>query len=339
MKAAGHFFRELSSREEEGEISINQHTASISSAGDTVCRDAKILSVQGKKNIYLDNGFLFVLSKPLSLENEVAYQNTYQKSISWLEIFSLKKAIILSVILLVGLFFLRFLLSASVGTLVAMFPYKWEEQIGKNAYTSLSTFAFDESNLPNERIEKIRTQANTIIAANGLRRTEIYFHESDLFGANALAFPGGPVVVTDDLVKLLESDELTLAVIAHELAHIEKRHSLNQIIEVVGVATIASVLLGSTDSLIEEASLVAVNLFASANSRNFEKEADLVALNYLEKAKLEPETFANAIRKLTQYTCEMRTSDSIDDCIDDTETGWFSTHPSGAARMQYLTSD
>ena len=176
MKAAGHFFRKLSSKEEEGEIIINNHTASIWSAGDIVCRDVKILSIQGKRNVYLDNGFLFVLSEPLSLENKLAYQNNYQKSISWLEIFSLKKAIILSVILLVGLFVLRFLLSASVGTLVAVFPYKWEEQIGKNAYTSLSTFAFDESNLSNERTLKIRTQANAIIEANDLRRTEIYFH-------------------------------------------------------------------------------------------------------------------------------------------------------------------
>ena len=57
---------------------------------------------------------------------------------------------------------------------------------------------------------------------------------SEFFGANAFAFPGGPIVVTDDLVKLLDNDYLTLAVIAHELAHIDQRHSLHQIMEIIG---------------------------------------------------------------------------------------------------------
>ena len=339
LKASGVFYRKHSSKEEEGEITINKNAATICSAQDIICRDVGIVSIQGSKNIYLENGFMFTLSVAISSEDEVFFLDKYQQKIRWLEKFSVTRALVLSAVLLTGIFVLRFVITNSVTAIVAMFPYKWEEQIGKNTYTSFSTFAFDESNLPNERIGEILTQANAIIAANGLRDTEIYFHESNLVGPNALAFPGGPIVVTDDLLNLLESDDLILAVIAHELAHIEMRHSLNQIIEVVGVAALASVLLGSTDSLIEEASLVAVNLFASANSRNFEKEADLVALTYLEKANLEPDTFANAIRKLTQYTCEMGTSDSIDDCFDDTKTGWFSTHPSGAARIQYLTSD
>ena len=114
---------------------------------------------------------------------------------------------------------------------------------------------------------------------------------------------------------LLEQDDLILAVIAHELAHIEERHSLHQIMEVVGIAAIASVLFGSTDSLLEEASAVAVDLWASKKSRHFEKEADLVALDYLDAINLKRTSFALAIQKLMQNLCNTKTEKSFDNCL------------------------
>ena len=172
-----------------------------------------------------------------------------------------------------------------------------------------------------------------------MKNSNIYFHKSNLFGANALAFPGGPIVVTDDLVKLLDQDDLILAVIAHEFAHIEQRHSLQQIMEVVGIAAIASVLFGSTDSLIEEASVVAVDLWANKKSRHFEKEADLVALDYLEAVNLKRTSFALAIQKLMQNLCNTKTEKSFDNCLKNDKSGWFSTHPSGAERLKYLNRE
>ena len=99
-----------------------------------------------------------------------------------------------------------------------------------------------------------------------------------MIGANALAFPGGPIVLTDDLIKLLENDNLILGVIAHEFVHIQKQHSLKQIIEIIGIAALSSIILGSNETLIEEASFVGINLWASKKSREFEKEADLLDL-------------------------------------------------------------
>ena len=163
--------------------------------------------------------------------------------------------------------------------LVSIFPIQLEEKIGQNAYKSLKKIAFKDTELRHNKISILRNNAFDIDSVNGLRSVDILFHKSELFGANALAFPGGPIVVTDDLVKLLDNNDLTLAVIAHELAHIDQRHSLHQIIEIIGIAAVASVLFGSTDSLIEEASLVAINLWASKKSRQFEKEADLFALD------------------------------------------------------------
>ena len=147
-----------------------------------------------------------------------------------------------------------------------------KKKIGSNAYTTLAKVAFEKTELPPEKISTLLDKASEMASANGLKNSNIYFHKSNLFGANALAFPGGPIVVTDDLVKLLDQDDLILAVIAHEFAHIEQRHSLHQIMEVVGIAAIASVLFGSTDSLIEEASVVAVDLWASKKVDTLKKK-------------------------------------------------------------------
>ena len=157
-----------------------------------------------------------------------------------------------------------------------------------------------------------------------------------MIGANALAFPGGPIVVTDDLVLLLERDELILSVVAHEFAHVRERHSLQQIIEIVGVAAVASVILGSDDTLLEEFSVVGLNLWANKNSRGFEKQADLLAQQYLQKAGFEKSLFASAIRQLTEHYCSKTPARGVKDCLDKTESGWFSTHPSGAERIEYL---
>ena len=339
MKAEGHFFRELSSKEEVGEIDINKTTASITSAGMQICQNVKIQSIQCKKDIYLNNGFLFTLSEPLTLEQEHLQQNKYEKIINWLEIFSFKKAFILSLILLIGLISLRFALTSSINLLVAIFPTKIEEKIGQNAYNSLKYAALQETELRPDQISKLRSKANEIASVNGLRRVDILFHKSELFGANALAFPGGPIVVTDDLVQLLDNDTLIIAVIAHELAHIDQRHSLHQIIEIIGIAAVASVLFGSTDSLIEEASLVAINLWASKKSRQFEKEADLFALNYLETSELDKNSLARAIEQLTRHVCKAAEGLEFQNCLKKEKNSWFASHPSSAERLKYLVSD
>ena len=171
---------------------------------------------------------------------------------------------------------------------------------------------------------------------NGFEGSKVLFHNAEHIGANALAFPGGPIVVTDDLVYLLQHDDLILGVIAHEFAHVQQQHSLHQIIEIIGIAAIASVLFGSDDTLIEEASLVGINLWNSKKSRNFEKEADLLALEYMGNANLHGSAFGFAIEKLAHHYCADTFSQSKQDCIENTDSGWFSSHPSGAERLKYL---
>ena len=338
MKATGHFFRELSSKKEVGEIEIINRKVSIITDQLKVCENVEIESIQSKKDIYLSNGFLFTLLEPLTKEQENCHLNKFEKAVNWLEIFSFRRAVILSITLIIGLVFFRVMLTSATQMAVAIFPKQWEEKIGYNTYIALTKIILNETELSSDRISKLRKESAKIVSSNDLRGSEIFFHKSELIGPNALAFPGGPIVVTDGLVKLLGDDELILAVIAHELAHVEQRHSLNQIFEIVGITTIASVLLGSNETLIEEASVVALNLWASKISREFEKEADLIALEYLENAGLGKKSFGLAIEKLTRHFCIVKSNVNFNNCIEQDGGGWFASHPTGAERLRYLAS-
>ncbi|MAI58666.1 MAG: hypothetical protein CML56_06765, partial [Rhodobacteraceae bacterium] len=70
MKATGHFFRELSSKKEVGEIEIINRKVSIITDQLKVCENVEIESIQSKQDIYLSNGFLFTLLEPLTQEQE-----------------------------------------------------------------------------------------------------------------------------------------------------------------------------------------------------------------------------------------------------------------------------
>ena len=337
MRVSGHFFRASSSKKEAGRIQIAHGVASVSVDGRVVCEGVAIESVQNRRDIYLENGFLFTLTKVLSAEQERALFGRVARGISWLERFSPFKMFVLALLLIVFVFGLRQGLTFATPLAVSIFPHEWEEAIGRNTYETLNRTIFDETELPSSRVEHLRGEAAQLALENGFDSPEILFHKSDLLGANAVAFPGGPVVVTDGLVTLLESDELVLSVIAHEFAHIEQRHSLHQIVEVIGIAVIVSILFGANETLIEEASLAGAELWRSKKSRDFEREADLIAVEYLETAGLDGGDFSKAIEALTHHICSAVDVNSIDDCVEDTDSGWLSTHPTGAERLQYLS--
>ncbi len=126
----------------------------------------------------------------------------------------------------------------------------------------------------------------------------IVFRDSHLFGANAFALPGGTIVFTDELIKLVDYEEELLAIYLHELGHVKHKHLLKQglqqslltlfIVSVTGDATAATDLVSLLPTL-----LISLNY-----SREFETESDQYALDQLEHLETDPAYFANIMRKL-----------------------------------------
>ena len=131
---------------------------------------------------------------------------------------------------------------------------------------------------------------------------------------NAVALPGGRMIVFRGLIDLVETPEELLAVLAHEMSHVTLRHHLQSIGESIGVIVALDILVGDVGGLV---ALGAEALRAAAlmsKSREHEHEADLEGVRMLHKAGIDP---AHAIGML-----ESLPHGDIPDALD-----WLSSHP------------
>ena len=331
MYLAGEYFPENSAKSTPGFIALNDNSVVIYQGEDKIEHTVTIKSIQDGQYIYCNEGCLFILKDKLPAEKLKAYNSKAGNMVSWLQLVTVSKMIILATTLLAMLLLYRSILYAAIPVAVENFPVEWEQKVGEIAYSGMLQSHLKPSALPESRIEELTAQAQEIIEVSELAITpEIKFHYSAEFGANALAFPGGPVVITDDMVDLLQEDEQIMAVVAHEIAHIKQRHHLYSIIEILGISAIIAVWLGAYDSLVQEIAGVAVAL---KMSRAHEKDADIVGLKLLTDAGIDGDNMVQTFKKLTARYCP---DDLYSECAEET-TSWLSTHPSDADRIEYLS--
>ena len=62
LRLKGIFFGALSAKQLSGEIEFSERAASIFRDDNYVCKGVGITSIQNKTDIYLENGFLFLLN-------------------------------------------------------------------------------------------------------------------------------------------------------------------------------------------------------------------------------------------------------------------------------------
>ena len=110
--------------------------------------------------------------------------------------------------------------------------------------------------------------------------------------ANAFALPGGYLLITTGLMAIMNSPEECAAVVAHEIGHIEKKHTIGKLL-----ANFTAAILITDNSLASEA---AEMLTTSAYSRRQEEAADRFGLSLLEKSKINPHIMGTAFRHLKE---------------------------------------
>ncbi len=106
---------------------------------------------------------------------------------------------------------------------------------------------------------------------------------------NAFCIPGGFIYVYTGLMKFLDNEAALTGVIAHEIAHAERRHMTQRLTSYYGVSMILGLALGSNPNVLAD---IAANLFVGlgflANSRADEEEADNYSIKYLTGSKYYP---------------------------------------------------
>lgn len=100
---------------------------------------------------------------------------------------------------------------------------------------------------------------------------------------NALALPGGHILIFRGLLEFAENGDEIAGVLAHEIAHVARRHPLAVAIERANTFLLFGLLIGDVAGGTVIAGLGQV-LLGAAYSRAAEREADAIAIEILNKA-------------------------------------------------------
>lgn len=181
-----------------------------------------------------------------------------------------------------------------------MVPASVDASLGDSAYQSLAEEMLKPSALPaaeRERLRRAFEQALHRAYPAGAPPHRLQFHRSRL-GPNAFALPGGTIVMTDELVKLVGGDaEVVVGVLAHELGHVEQRHGMRMLVQAGVLAAVASVAFGDFSGWLATAPVV---LGQAAYSRDAEREADQTSIRILRAAGLSPLAMVRFFGRLAQ---------------------------------------
>ncbi len=98
---------------------------------------------------------------------------------------------------------------------------------------------------------------------------------------NAMAVPGGTILVTTGLLEMATSENELAFVLGHELGHFKHRHQLKRIGRTLSIAIVASLLIDRGAVLLPAATRLGSRLAEKSFSREDEREADRFGLELL----------------------------------------------------------
>jgi beta-barrel assembly-enhancing protease len=113
------------------------------------------------------------------------------------------------------------------------------------------------------------------------RASELNIRVVDAPIVNAAALPAGNIVLFDRLFTAVQSPDELAGILAHEIAHVRKRHVTAALIREFGVGVFAATLGGTTGGRVD--GFVALNF-----TRRAEQEADDDAIARLQRAGISP---------------------------------------------------
>jgi len=175
-------------------------------------------------------------------------------------------------ILLVGGTF--FLLGVTTDWAASKTPVKVENWLGNLA---LNEFPAEQSPELKSRLDALLAQ---VPQDSPLHQYDFNIYLSDSDDVNAIALPGGRIVVFKGLLDQVESENELAMVLAHELGHFAHRDHLRGLGRGLGIAVVTALLLGENNSasgLISKAVLT----FQVQYSQSQESAADQFGVDLL----------------------------------------------------------
>ncbi len=222
-----------------------------------------------------------------------------------------------------------FVLPWGAARLARTVPPALEARLGDAALASWDGNLTKPSKLPAADQARIRENFAALVRpADPGHDYRIEFRRSAALGPNAIAFPGGLILVTDDMVELAGTGAGMMAVLAHEAGHVAMRHGLTQLIQASAVGAAAAWLLGDFSTLL--AGMPAAML-TMHYSRDHEREADAYAVDILRRNHLPVSAFASVLQALDDVQRRKHPEATEGGASD-----FLATHPHTSERIEAL---
>jgi len=205
-------------------------------------------------------------------------------------------------------------------------PASASAALGEQAQPTLERLlGLQPSTLPPERRAELSAEFSELVREAGSPdfEYELQFRSAPALGPNALALPSGTILLTDQLVSLAGNDEELLAVLAHEVTHVEQRHGIRSALQDSGAVFLVGALFGDLSSVTSLGASLPAILARSGYSRDFEREADRGAAAYCRGRGWGTAPMRAILERLGQEDPGARPS-------------WISSHPDIAERIAAL---
>lgn len=181
--------------------------------------------------------------------------------------------------------------SSLTGWVAAKVPLKTEQKLGEMVWKAQKAqLRLVENTAANAAVASIGTKLT-----QGSRYSYRWFVARDL-SINAFAMPGGTVVVHTGLIEAAKTPEELAGVLAHEVQHIEQRHSLRAMAQSLGTMAALGMVFGDVSGIAQ----IAASLSQLSYSRDAEREADARGLAVLKAAAIDPQGMVRMFETLSK---------------------------------------
>lgn len=230
----------------------------------------------------------------------------------------------MAVILTVGgLFYLS--LPFIAGAIVSQVPVSYEQKLGRSVLGSISAL------FPGADMRCNRGDGRGALMKLQYRFTRhrdfdipIQVYVVPVKAINAIALPGGIIVIFQGLLDQAESAGEVAAVLAHEIGHTQHRHGMQGLIRGNAIKLLVSIIAPGSGDFGSSAATFIVNL---AHTREAEREADEYALDLLKENYISADGFRAFFERL-QSKREAKG--------DEEPPALLSSHPSTAERLAFI---
>lgn len=162
-----------------------------------------------------------------------------------------------------------------------------EQEISIDKKNSPHQFSVDYGAIQDHPLNNYISTVGKKLAAHSHRPEMPYsFRGVNAAYINAYAFPGGSIAATRGILLAMENEAQLAALLGHELAHVNARHTASQMSKsMLGNAFLAGAVAYAGQrqhgELTEKIGMLSAGLLLASYSRDNEREADAIGMEYM----------------------------------------------------------